>query len=83
MIAETKNNFRNLDGKTHLQEVIQKISKVPLQYAIVREQGPDHDKVFVAEVTHEGQLLGTGSGKSKKEAEQSAANNALEHMHCG
>ncbi len=79
-IAETKNNFRSLDCKTHLQEIIQKISKIPLQYAIVRENGPDHDKVFVAEVTHEGRILGSGSGKSKKEAEQNAANNALEHM---
>ncbi len=79
-IEHTKNNFRSLDCKTHLQEVIQKISKVPLKYAIVDEQGPDHNKVFVAEVTHDGRVLGKGSGRSKKEAEQSAANNALEHM---
>lgn len=79
-IEHTKSNFRNLDCKTHLQEVIQKISKVPLQYAIIDEQGPDHNKVFVAEVTHEGRVLGKGSGKSKKEAEQSAANDALEHI---
>ena len=79
-IEHTKNHFRNLDCKTHLQEIIQKVSKVPLQYVIIDEQGPDHDKVFVAEVTHEGKILGKGSGKSKKEAEQSAANNALECM---
>ena len=79
-IEHTKSNFRNLDCKTHLQEVIQKISKVPLKYAIVDEQGPDHNKVFVAEVTHDGRVLGKGSGRSKKEAEQNAANNALEHM---
>lgn len=79
-ISETKNTFKNLDCKTYLQEVIQKISKVPLRYKIVDEQGPDHNKMFVAEVTHDGRRLGTGSGKSKKEAEQSAANNALEHM---
>ena len=79
-IEKTKSNFRNLDCKTHLQEVIQKISKVPLHYAIVDEQGPDHNKVFVAEVTHDGRVLGRGSGRSKKEAEQNAANNALECM---
>lgn len=79
-IEKTKGNFRDLDCKTHLQEVIQKMSKVPLHYAIVDEQGPDHNKVFVAEVTHEGRLLGRGSGRSKKEAEQNAANNALEAM---
>ncbi len=79
-IEQTKSNFRSLDAKTHLQEVIQKISKIPLRYAIVDEQGPDHNKVFVAEVTHDGRVLGKGSGRSKKEAEQNAANNALEHM---
>lgn len=79
-IEHTKSNFLNLDCKTHLQEIIQRSSKVPLLYGIVDEQGPDHNKVFVAEVTHEGRLLGTGSGRSKKEAEQNAANNALEHM---
>ena len=79
-IEHTKSNFRSLDCKTHLQEVIQKISKVPLRYTIIDEQGPDHNKVFVAEVTHEGKSLGKGSGRSKKEAEQAAANNALEHM---
>ena len=79
-IESTKSNFRNLDCKTHLQEVIQKTSKVPLKYAIVDEHGPDHNKVFVAEVTHDGAVLGKGSGKSKKEAEQNAANDALERM---
>ncbi len=76
-IAQTKTNFRNLDCKTHLQEMIQKISKVPLQYVIVDEKGPDHNKIFVAEVLHEGKTLGQGSGKSKKEAEQNAANAAI------
>lgn len=79
-IEHTKSTFRSLDCKTHLQEVIQKISKIPLHYAIVDEHGPDHNKVFVAEVTHDGRVLGRGSGKSKKEAEQNAANNALEQM---
>ncbi len=79
-IAQTKTNFRNLDCKTHLQEMIQKMSKVPLQYVIVNEKGPDHNKVFMAEVLHDGKVLGQGSGKSKKEAEQNAANAALEHM---
>ena len=51
-----------------------------IHYAIVDEKGPDHNKVFVAEVTHEGKVLGQGSGKSKKEAEQNAANAALKKM---
>ncbi|MBR4014780.1 MAG: ribonuclease III [Anaerotignum sp.] len=80
LIRDIKNNFRNLDYKTRLQEVIQKTSRLPLQYAIVDEQGPDHNKVFAAEVTHDGRILGKGSGKSKKEAEQNAAHNALGQM---
>ncbi|MFV0314742.1 MAG: ribonuclease III [Anaerotignum sp.] len=79
-IEHTKTNFKSLDSKTHLQEVIQKVSKIALQYKIVDEQGPDHNKFFIAEVTHDGRVLGKGSGRSKKEAEQNAANNALEHM---
>jgi len=76
----TKESFRTMDCKTHLQEVIQKISKIPVSYTIVDEMGPDHDKIFVSEVYHEGAVLGRGQGKSKKEAEQSAANDALSKM---
>jgi len=79
-IAHTKNNFRSLDCKTYLQEVIQKVSKVPLKYTIVNEQGPDHNKIFISQVSHDEKILGEGKGKSKKEAEQNAANDALEHM---
>ena len=66
------------DYKTNLQEKIQKISKKPLSYAVLREEGPDHDKYFVVEVKHDGQVLGQGSGKTKKEAEQKAAYEALQ-----
>lgn len=79
-ITRMKDDFKNLDYKTHLQEVIQCTSKVPLHYMIIEEKGPDHDKVFVAQVDHENNVLGKGDGKSKKEAEQSAAKNALENL---
>lgn len=78
-IALTQKSFRTMDCKTHLQEVIQKVSKVPISYEIVGEDGPDHDKIFYAQVRHGDAVLGNGSGKSKKEAEQAAANDALEH----
>jgi len=78
-IAMTQNSFRTMDCKTHLQEMIQKFSKVPISYKIIREDGPDHDKIFFAQVHHGDVVLGSGSGKSKKEAEQAAANDALEH----
>lgn len=76
-IAVLKQSFKTIDCKTHLQEIIQKTSKSPIIYNIIDEAGPDHDKVFFAEVSHEGTVLGKGSGRSKKEAEQSAANDAL------
>lgn len=76
-INSMKQSFRTMDCKTHLQEVIQKNSKSPISYTIVEEKGPDHDKIFVAEVCHDNVVLGKGEGKSKKEAEQSAAYDAL------
>ena len=66
-----------IDCKTRLQEEIQKHSKEPIHYEIIGETGPDHNKLFQAAVSHEGNLLGKGIGKSKKEAEQSAALDAL------
>ena len=46
-------------------------------YQIISEEGPHHDKIFTAEVIMEGKVLGEGKGKSKKEAEQNAAQVAL------
>lgn len=79
-VEELKTSFRTIDCKTHLQELIQKNSKSPVTYAIVDEKGPDHNKVFAAEVRHNGKAIGTGSGRSKKEAEQSAAADALDRL---
>jgi ribonuclease-3 len=50
---------------------------VTLEYRITETRGPAHDREFVAEVRLNGELLGTGSGRSKKEAEQRAAADAL------
>lgn len=80
VIDDMKINFRTLDCKTHLQEIIQKNSKNPIVYKIIDEKGPDHDKVFIAGVYHNDITLGIGEGKSKKEAEQNAAYNALEKI---
>ena len=60
-----------------MQEEIQKNSKEPIHYEIIGESGPDHDKLFTASVNHNGSVLGEGSGKSKKEAEQAAAKEAI------
>ena len=77
VISSVRNSFMLMDYKTRLQEEIQKSSKEPVAYAIVKESGPDHGKLFEAEVSHRGSVLGSGTGRSKKEAEQAAAKNAL------
>ena len=71
---------RRRDYKTALQELVQRQADQVLTYRMVGEEGPDHNKTFVAEVRLNGQPLGTGSGHSKKEAEQAAAKAALEAL---
>ncbi|MGB9792353.1 MAG: ribonuclease III [Thermacetogeniaceae bacterium] len=65
------------DYKTCLQEIIQQHGSERVDYVLLEESGPDHDKRFVSGVFWRSQLLGKGSGKSKKEAEQEAARAAL------
>ncbi len=67
-----------MDFKTQLQEVIQKDGEKKITYEIIDEKGPDHEKVFIAQVKVMNKVLGIGNGKSKKEAEQAAARAALE-----
>jgi ribonuclease-3 len=66
------------DYKTELQEILQKKSNSPVNYLILKEEGPAHDKFFTAGVICAGKRMGIGTGHSKKEAEQQAAKNALE-----
>lgn len=68
------------DYKTILQEIVQKNPSEVVKYVIVSEQGPDHNKVFVAQVHLNRNIIGTGEGKCKKDAEQMAAKVALELM---
>lgn len=65
------------DYKTLLQEVVQKSTDSKIIYEIIDETGPDHHKVFKVAVHVNGKQLGSGQGKSKKEAEQHAAKQAL------
>lgn len=71
------------DYKTQFQELVQKKGEHKISYRILDEKGPDHDKVFVVQVYVGENALGTGEGKSKKEAEQIAARNALENLKVG
>ncbi|MFC5532394.1 ribonuclease III [Cohnella yongneupensis] len=65
------------DFKTELQEKVQQLAMGPLDYRIMEERGPAHDREFVAVVVIGKQRLGKGAGRSKKEAEQQAASQAL------
>jgi ribonuclease-3 len=67
------------DYKTLLQERIQERHRTPPTYRVISQSGPDHDRTFVTEVRVAGDPLGRGSGKSKKQAEQAAAREALSH----
>jgi len=66
------------DPKSTLQEKAQEVEGVTPHYTVIRETGPDHDKQFIVGVYVKEHLLAQGSGKSKQEAEQDAARNALE-----
>ncbi len=68
------------DFKSLLQIYSQQFHGVSPQYRVMNESGPDHDKRFEASVLIEDEVKGVGWGKSKKEAEQEAAKNALEEM---
>ena len=65
------------DAKTILPEVVQRDNKGNLHYELLSEEGPDHDKLFVVEARIDDRKIGTGSGRTKKAAEQKAAFEAL------
>lgn len=65
------------DYKTILQEEIQKRSNTRPLYSVINEEGPDHDKRFTVQVKYKSSVIGTGTGKNKKEAQQRAAANAI------
>lgn len=68
------------DYKSKLQEYIQAESRNGVEYRLEHEKGPSHQKTFTVAVYHEEIKLGIGVGKSKKEAEQNAASNALHKL---
>lgn len=69
------------DYKSKLQELLQENKKNGrlLEYRMISEKGPDHDKTFNIGVFYKGEKIGQGTGRTKKEAEQNAAMQALEH----
>jgi ribonuclease III len=69
-----------MDYKSQLQELVQRDGSGVIEYKILQEKGPAHNKEFVSRVSLNGEELGIGVGKSKKEAEQQAAQMALEKL---
>lgn len=72
VLTDLENKQLFYDAKTILQELIQKEGK-NLNYIVVKETGPDHDKHFIVNAVVDNEVIGTGEGKSKKQAEQQAA----------
>ena len=68
------------DHKTMLQEILQKDGDVKIEYTIIKEEGPDHDKKFTAEVRCNNKFLAIGEGRTKKAAEMEAAGKAIEKL---
>jgi ribonuclease III len=69
-----------MDFKSQLQELIQRDGSGMIEYHVLQEKGPAHNREFVSRVSLNGAELGTGTGKSKKEAEQNAAQMALVNL---
>lgn len=79
-IEESSKNVGMKDHKTVLQEKLQENGNVHITYDVVRTVGPDHDKTFIVQVSCDGKKLAEGSGKTKKQAEMQAAQQALASM---
>lgn len=75
-----QSKLRNVDYKTALQELVQQKKNQQISYQLVGESGPDHNKSFCVEVTLNGTVVGSGTGSSKKRAEQDAARIAMETL---
>ena len=70
----------NQDYKTRFQELVQRTRDQVIAYDLTGESGPDHNKVFSVEVRLNGEVVGTGTGSSKKRAEQDAARQAITRL---
>ena len=79
-IEKATKHVGDKDYKTVLQEKLQEHGDVKIEYEIINETGPDHDKHFEAQVKCNGKILAEGKGKSKKEAHMHAAKKALENL---
>ena len=68
------------DSKTILQEIVQEDGSGAVEYPLIREEGPDHNKSFTVKAVVNGTVCGQGTGHTKKAAEQAAAYEALRRL---
>jgi len=80
LLKTLENKALFFDAKTRLQEIVQGESDAALRYEIISEDGPSHNKVFIAAVYLNDREIGRGQGHSKKNAQQSAAEHAIERL---
>ena len=80
ILSDIENKQLFVDSKTILQELIQGKDSSPIEYILMGEEGPDHDKHFIVRVETDGQVLGCGEGHTKKAAEQAAAYEAVKRL---
>jgi ribonuclease-3 len=78
VVEEAVSGAIAVDYKYDLQERLQVHGQVDIRYLVDSQEGPDHDKLFHISVFKNGERIGRGSGRNKKQAEQAAAKNALE-----
>lgn len=76
-LADSNFAHNHTDAKTELQQLIQQTEGDFLEYKVVSESGPDHNKIFTVSAMLNSNVIGTGEGHSKREAEQAAAREAL------
>lgn len=82
-IEDVQNNAAKYNAKAILQEYTQGLTKETPKYTLIDEIGPEHNKVFVIEVSYQDKVLAQGKGKTKKEAEQHAAYEACKILGVG
>lgn len=83
LLSGDDHSLRMLDRKTSLQEKTQQLYRTTPEYRLVGSWGAEHEKHFRVEILIAGQVVATGDGRSKKEAEQQAASAALSAMEIG
>lgn len=77
ILNDMENKQLFYDSKTILQEIVQEDGSKPVEYVLIKEEGPDHNKSFTVEAIINGEVCGQGTGHTKKAAEQAAAYQVL------